>query len=117
MEFFDGIKLLNYITKNKRLPEAEASQIMMKLIHVLFELKRYHIIHRDIKSENILIRKNENSVIEIKLIDFGLATLNAKTDIIQVCGTPGYIAPEILKGIDYDNKVDIFSIGATLYLL
>ena len=115
MEFFDGIRLLNYITQNKHLTETEASEILLKLLFALIELKRHHITHRDIKSENIMIRKNANSF-DVKLIDFGLATFNIKNDIIQICGTPGYIAPEILKEIEYDDRVDIFSLGAVLYL-
>ena len=115
MEFFDGMRLLNYITQNKRINETEASEILLKLLFALIELKRHRITHRDIKSENIMVRKNENSF-DVKLIDFGLATFNIKNDIIQICGTPGYIAPEILKEIEYDDRADIFSLGAVLYL-
>ena len=75
-----------------------------------------NIMHRDIKPENIIL-SNEEDDCSVKIADFGLATFDTDNLIFRKCGTPGYIAPEILADIKYDTKVDVFSLGALLYLL
>ncbi len=78
------------------------------------------IIHRDIKLDNVLINKKEDGCYNVKIADFGLALINKKRigdRIYLKCGTPGYVAPEILRGQGYDSKCDIFSIGSLLFNL
>jgi calcium/calmodulin-dependent protein kinase I len=75
-------------------------------------------LHRDLKAENILFRsKNNNS--EAVITDFGLADFYNPEGkyIFARCGTPGFVAPEILDNKVYDYKVDIFSIGVLLFYL
>ena len=73
-------------------------------------------MHRDIKPEN-LIFKAENSL-DLTLVDFGLAEFaTAQTKLFKRCGTPGYVAPEVLNDEPYDTKVDVFSAGVILYIL
>ena len=76
-------------------------------------LHKKYISHRDIKMENILINNNY----EIKIIDFGFALYNPEHKIQNIfCGTPKYIAPEILKGKGYyGEKVDLWSLGVLIY--
>lgn len=80
------------------------------------------LIHRDIKPENILLR-DQNDEKSIVIADFGLATYynNVTNVLFKRCGTPGYVAPEILTYEDnlpfYDDKCDVFSIGVLMYLL
>lgn len=73
------------------------------------------IIHRDLKPENIMFTSSK----KIKLIDFGLASFSKIEDCAYTrCGTPGYVAPEILnlrKGQRYNQAVDIFSLGVIFY--
>jgi serine/threonine protein kinase len=74
------------------------------------------IVHRDIKTENVILKDGETD--EVKLVDFGLATL--VTDSVAMlarCGSPGYIAPEVLKGVPYGCKVDCFSLGVLMHIL
>lgn len=76
-------------------------------------------MHRDLKLENILINKiEENQDYEIRVADFGLAVFCPDDQLLTTrCGSPGYIAPEILKGKGYSYKVDIFSLGSVFFNL
>ncbi len=82
-------------------------------------------MHRDLKLQNLLLvsrKKGENSKIRLnfKVTDFGLAAfVDEQQYIYEICGTPGFIAPEVLTTEDgrYDSKCDIFSIGCILHLL
>lgn len=74
-------------------------------------------MHRDIKPENLILK--DESTLEIKVVDFGLSEFeNTQENLIfKRCGTPGYVAPEILEDQPYDCKVDSFSCGVILYIL
>ena len=78
------------------------------------------IIHRDLKLENIIL-KGPNSYKDLRIIDFGLSYIKGeKKMLFEICGTPGYIAPEIInlkKKRMYDEKCDIYSLGIILYML
>lgn len=89
-----------------------------QLILALGYLHRNMILHRDIKPENLLY-ENEKPDAKIKIADFGLAKLLSEESMLMhtACGTPGYVAPEILKGLAYDSEVDLWSIGIVLYIL
>lgn len=75
------------------------------------------IVHRDIKLDNILINKKEDGEHNVKIADFGMATKMGKDKLYIKCGTPGYVAPEILKSNSYDFKCDLFSTGSLLFNL
>ncbi len=79
-------------------------------------MHRENIIHRDIKPDNILLTDRNN--LKICISDLGLACLTS--DEIETrlkCGTPGYVAPEVLKGKYFTTKSDIFSIGSFFFNL
>ncbi|KAF7685826.1 Serine/threonine-protein kinase Nek4 [Cucumispora dikerogammari] len=105
MEFF----------KNKYLSHKPIISIFAQIINGLYYLHKKGIVHRDIKPSNILLSKNENSgLLEVKICDFSLSTF--KKDMTQsVVGTPYYIAPEIIKKMDYDYTVDVWSLGVCMY--
>ena len=93
---------------------------MRGLLNGLKQLSKHHIVHRDIKPENILVSENCETV---KIVDFGLATdINEPHYIFVRCGTPGYVAPDILKIRDVDHarlgiEADMFSLGSIYYNL
>ena len=97
------------------LTENEAKQIFTDLIEGIAFLHSKNIIHRDIKLENLLMNENGN----IKITDFGAAVDCVKCqdpkEFKVICGTREYMAPEMLKELTYDYKVDVWSCGVVLY--
>lgn len=89
---------------------------MLNLLSALDYLHQNLIVHRDIKLENILmVESNDDS--KILLADFGLCSKIDGAYLNEPCGSPGYMAPELIHGPDYGTKVDIFSAGIILYTL
>lgn len=113
--FFDFISesnLYKVLSKKGKFEETKIKQFLMNFLQTLEFLHKQNIVHRDIKLENILITNEDN--LEFKLIDFGLA-FNSKDLQGKKCGTPGYIAPEILRNQQYGAKVDVFSAGVVIF--
>lgn len=75
------------------------------------------IMHRDLKIENILINQINESDYDVKIADFGLAIKESDAQMQSICGSPTYIAPEILRGLGYDKSCDIFSLGSIFFNL
>jgi len=111
--------LFDYITTREFLEEYDASFIMKQLLISIYYLHSIGIIHRDIKPENILITLGNNSEVkELKIIDFGFAKLvNDTRKLSETCGTPNYVAPEVLRGCGYDKTADVFSLGVIMFLM
>jgi len=112
--------LFKYICKqpDQPLDEDHAKSVLKQLASGLKVLHDKHIVHRDIKIENVLVSSfARNST--FKLADFGSAAqLASANDTVNFqVGTHGYFAPEILKGEDYNCAVDIYSLGAILHVL
>jgi len=100
-------------------PEEESRNIILQLIEGLEYLHRNRIVHRDIKSDNILLQKVDGKTI-VKLTDFGLARrLPQDSDVIKcdVQGTPLYLAPETILADPIGPAVDIWACGVILFLL
>jgi calcium/calmodulin-dependent protein kinase I len=77
-------------------------------------------VHRDIKLDNILISNKASGEYDVKIADFGMATFTNNQDggfLKQWCGTPGYVAPEILRRELYNQKCDIFSLASVFFNL
>jgi len=91
---------------------------MKKLLGALSYMHVRGIMHRDIKPENLILKDADNDW-NVKIADFGLATtVNPNGEyLFKRCGTPGYVAPEVLADAKYDQKVDVFSAGVILYIL
>lgn len=82
-------------------------------------MHKKNIVHRDIKPENVLLESKDPTKHRIKLTDFGFAkVLDPNQDgLTDTLGSPLYMAPEIIKKIPYDQKVDIWSMGVIVYIL
>lgn len=116
MELLKGGELFDRIVKKGISKEKDACIIIVRLLSALEYLHDLGIMHRDIKPENLILKDEHD--FEIKLADFGLAEFVSKSDLLfRRCGTPGYVAPEILADKPYDTKVDVFSAGVILYIL
>lgn len=119
MEMLSGGELFDRIVSKGSYSEKEASQVIKSVAKALQYLHSIGIVHRDLKPEN-LIYASQHTKSEIKITDFGLAKLKgAKGDgtMETACGTPGYVAPEVLKKQKYTASVDIWSMGVILYIL
>ena len=115
MEYICAGDLLSYIKKRGKLTEQVAKFIFKQIVLSLQYIHSNNIVHRDIKLDNILIDLDNN----IKICDFGVSRIIKKGDIIlEQCGTPAYIAPEILLNGGYEGyAVDIWSAGVVLYAM
>lgn len=115
MEYAERGTLMRYVNQNGPLPEEEARRIFIEIIAILQYLhSEKRIIHRDLKAENILLDKNNH----VKLIDFGLSNVLNHCDVLNtVCGSPAYVAPEILNSRPYSQAADIWSAGVLLFAI
>jgi hypothetical protein len=106
--------LLTRLQKLKKFQEFEVSLLARRLIETVSYLSSVGVVHRDIKLENILLSSYLNNF-EVKLADFGLASSNQP--LTEKCGSPGFMAPEVLEGLEYDSKADVFSVGVVCFAL
>jgi tRNA A-37 threonylcarbamoyl transferase component Bud32 len=111
-ELCTGGDLLNYVRKRRKLKECVAKVAMKQILDGLYHIHSKSILHRDIKLDNILLTSSG----EIKICDFGVSKLMVKgKKIKEQCGTPAYIAPEILRDEGYEGfEVDIWSAGGNI---
>ena len=113
-EFIEGQTLKQFLA-NRKLPVPElAALIVIELGEALMHAHSLGIIHRDVKPENVMVRKDG----VLKLMDFGVAQvvdLERMTVTGQILGSPAYMAPEVLDGRTLDFRSDVFSVGVMLY--
>ena len=116
MELCQGKEVFDKIANNGYMHERKVVNIIFKVLLAIAHCHIRGITHRDLKPENILFETLKPDA-EIKLIDFGLSRKYKKDEKMHtILGTPYYVAPEVLKG-EYDEKCDIWSIGAMTYLM
>ena len=121
MEMLEGGSLRDRINKEK-LDLETISFIMIGILKGLSHMHKNGIMHRDIKPENILFRNNKNGEEDVCIADLGLSTLvHEKEHLFSRCGTPGFVAPEIMNSNEetsvYNEKCDLFSLGVIYHLL
>jgi len=95
--------------------EKEAAGVIKQVLEAVAYMHSNGIAHRDLKPENLLCGGSAGGV--IKVTDFGLSKDFGRASMKTSCGTPDYVAPEVLKGAKYDNSVDLWSIGVITYIL
>ncbi|RLN66317.1 hypothetical protein BBJ29_002593 [Phytophthora kernoviae] len=117
-EFVSGGELFDRIVEKTFYTEKEARDLVKILIDAIKYCHDQNVVHRDLKPENLLLMSADDDA-SIKLADFGFAKTVTKDDsgLVTTCGTPGYVAPEILEGASYGKPVDIWSIGVITYIL
>nr|XP_018633199.1 CBL-interacting serine/threonine-protein kinase 8-like isoform X3 [Nicotiana tomentosiformis] len=116
MEFVTGGELFDKIVHQVRLPEKEARRYFQQLIDAVAHCHSKGVYHRDLKPENLLLDCQGN----LKVSDFGLSALPQQgVDLLHTtCGTPNYIAPEVLSNRGYNGAaVDVWSCGVILFVL
>ncbi|KAL8477288.1 hypothetical protein ACS0TY_029540 [Phlomoides rotata] len=105
LEFCSGGNLASFIRRHGRVQECIAKRFMQQLGAGLKVLKQHHIVHRDLKPENVLLSGSECNFI-LKITDFGLSRILPPNESAEtVCGSPFYMAPEILQFQRYDEKL------------
>ncbi|XP_017679525.1 PREDICTED: hormonally up-regulated neu tumor-associated kinase-like [Lepidothrix coronata] len=118
MELCLGGDLLDRICDKKRLAEWEVRRYIWQILSAVEHLHCQGIVHRDLKIENFLLDENNN----IKIIDFGLSNTAKFSGLSQEllhtqCGSPAYAAPELLAHRKYGPKVDVWSIGVSMFAM
>lgn len=122
-ETFQSSDLFSALKSKGSYTEADIACIMKELLSVVAYLHENQIIHRDINPENIMLKYQANSLLgclnwKLKINAFGVAVKMNKSQLETLrCGSPGYIAPEVLNHEGYCLKADIFSCGIILYKL
>ena len=112
MELVEGITLKQYIEQNGRLNMETAIDFSIQIASGLEAAHENHIIHRDIKPQNIIVSKNGN----IKVTDFGIAKAASSNTLTSgAMGSVHYISPEQARGGYSDERSDIYSLGITMY--
>ena len=113
MELVEGITLKKYIEKRGKLPFKEAVSIAIQVANGLDAAHKHHIVHRDIKPQNIIISKEG----KVKVTDFGIAKVASSSTInsSSTMGSVHYISPEQARGGYSDERSDIYSLGITIF--
>ncbi|XP_018930156.1 serine/threonine-protein kinase ULK1-like isoform X1 [Cyprinus carpio] len=121
MEYCNGGDLAEYLHSKGSLSEDTIRVLLQQLAGAMSVLRSKGIIHRDLKPQNILLsystgrRSNPNNIC-IKLADFGFARyLQGNTMAATLCGSPMYMAPEVIMSQNYDAKADLWSVGTIIY--
>ena len=112
MDFLRGGELFFHLKNERRFSESRAKFYASEILMALGELHRNRIIYRDLKPENILLDNQGH----LRLTDFGLSKRYVEGEqAMTFCGTPEYLAPEVVLGVGHSKEVDWWSLGILLY--
>ena len=118
MEFLRGGELLEAVMNLGSYSEKDAALIMKQLLTGLVNVHAHNITHRDLKLENLILAEKGN-LRSLRIADFGLAKKmkTSRGKLSAQCGSPAYVAPEIILGQQYTPAVDMWAVGCILYCL
>ena len=118
MEFVDGETLQTFIRRRGRLEIELALEIVTQIAAGLTAIHKQHLVHRDVKPSNIMLTWEEGRLVNVKIIDLGLAK-GVTEDSLSMAGgfvgTPVYASPEQFAGLGADIRSDVYSLGVTLW--
>ena len=123
MEYIDGVSLFDYINANGPLEIDQTIDLFTSVCSGLSHAHSKGIYHRDIKGSNLLINTNKKEKIDVRLIDFGVATFQVREDqeeskgnrTSNIVGSPAYMAPDLALGKIYDQRSEIYGLGCTIF--
>uniref|UniRef100_A0A8C5D507 Calcium/calmodulin-dependent protein kinase type IV n=1 Tax=Gouania willdenowi TaxID=441366 RepID=A0A8C5D507_GOUWI len=117
LELVTGGELFDRIVERGYYSERDAAHVIKQILEAVAYLHENGVVHRDLKPENLLYADLTVNA-ALKIADFGLSKIiDDQMTMRTVCGTPGYCAPEILRGNAYGPEVDMWSVGVILYIL
>ncbi|KAL7530394.1 hypothetical protein ACHAXR_003469 [Thalassiosira sp. AJA248-18] len=116
-EYLEGGELFDRIVDKSSYTESEARDACKIIFSALNYCHKQGIVHRDLKPENLILQYKDSDS-EIKIADFGFAK-KAKDDysLDTLCGTPGYVAPELIRKEKYGTKADMWSMGVIIFIM
>jgi calcium/calmodulin-dependent protein kinase I len=116
-ELCTGGELFHRIVAQERFSERQAAGIVLTMLDAIAYFHRLGVVHRDIKPENILLQDDRPDA-PIKIADFGFSKQPGKEESLRsLCGSPNYLAPEIILNKPYGQAVDMWSLGVVTYIL
>jgi tRNA A-37 threonylcarbamoyl transferase component Bud32 len=117
MDYVPHLSLAEKVLKFAPFSEEQTAIFARNLLEAVQYVHSERVVHRDIKPANILMMSGHPNDLTFKIADFGLAARDSDSSMYMVCGSPGFIAPEVLRHQPYDNKADIFSVGVVLHVM
>ncbi len=125
MQLIDGVSLGFLIEEHGPMPIPRIATIMKQVCGAISEAHAAGIVHRDLKPDNIMISTRRDGSDQVVVLDFGIAkiigragnSLNSMTQTGMIVGTPKYMSPEQIQGLEIDGRSDIYSLGAILYVM
>ncbi|CAB9515351.1 MAP kinase-activated protein kinase 2 (Fragment) [Seminavis robusta] len=112
-----GGDVFDRLTARQKYSERDARNLAVTLIKTMYEIHKKTIVHRDLKPENLLLQEELNDT-SILVADFGFAKHCGSGQYLKTrCGTPAFVAPEIVLGTPYNASCDMWSIGCLLYMI
>lgn len=120
LEYFPGMTLAKFIDQYGPLEETVAMRIFYALADGLSLAHSMNILHRDISAANLLVKVEGQQIVDVKIIDFGVAQIekkgdNPETQGTTLAGTPAYMSPDVANGLRYDARSEIYSFGCLLF--
>ncbi|KAJ8923841.1 hypothetical protein NQ315_010423 [Exocentrus adspersus] len=116
MELVTGGELFDRIVEKGSYTEKDAADLIRQVLEAVDYMHEQGVVHRDLKPENLLYYSADEDS-KIMISDFGLSKMEDSGVMATACGTPGYVAPEVLAQKPYGKAVDVWSIGVISYIL